>query len=513
MRITGVAEDVPSNATERFSALLSGATAWGLLAIGDANPPARGELRLAGVTFIRLPSDVDPGALAARLRDFVPAHYPDPDGPTPLFQSLFLHSMADVHLHPFNPDTSEPDDREQAVYAIAATGFFILLLAGINFVNLATARAACRAKEVGIRKAAGASRGQLIVQFMVEAVGYAFAGLVLGMGLAAICLPSLNAFLDRQIDFDVWRQPQLAFAPLAAAVLVGIAAGAYPALVLSGFPPAHVLRDGDGTGGWAARGRLRQALVVVQFAVTIALVITTLVIYRQIEFATSQALHFDADRMLTIDLTGLPEQPTPDGLGRREAQPVEALRDRLAAIPGVQGMAATFVAPMWSNALRTDFVRPGQSSAQAVTATIQPVDFGYFGAYRIRLIAGRDFSRNFADDRVAADDKSRLSGAIINETALRALGFADAAAAIGQEVQTTDPGFPRHHRIIGVAPDFPLDSIREPVPPSVFIVDPDLFKVLSVRLAVGNLEETLRAVDSAWREVAPERRVRQYVSG
>ena len=88
------------------------------------------------MTFVRLRSDIDPGALAARLRDFVPAHYPDPDGPTPLFQSLFLHSMADVHLHPFNPDTSEPDDREQALYAIAATGFFILLLAGINFVNL-----------------------------------------------------------------------------------------------------------------------------------------------------------------------------------------------------------------------------------------------------------------------------------------------------------------------------------------------------------------------------------------
>ena len=122
MRVTGVAEDVPSNATETFSALLSGATAWGLLAIGDANPPAPGELRLAGVTFVRLRSDVDPGTLSARLRDFVPAHYPDPDGPTPLFQSLFLHSMADVHLHPFNPDTREPDDRQQAAVCRCGDG-------------------------------------------------------------------------------------------------------------------------------------------------------------------------------------------------------------------------------------------------------------------------------------------------------------------------------------------------------------------------------------------------------
>jgi len=504
MRVTGVAEDLPSNATETFSALLSGATRWGKLAIDDANPPAPGELRLAGVTFVRLRPGLDPHTLSARLRDFVPARYPDPDGPTPLFQSLFLHSMADVHLHPFNPDTMEPDDREQAVYAIAATGLFILMLAGINFVNLTTARAARRSKEVGIRKAAGALRGQLMAQFMGEAVGYALAGLLIGMGLATILVPSLNAFLDREIAFDVWRHPQLAAAPLAAAVLLGIAAGAYPAIVLSGFAPARVLKAGG--EGAATGGRLRQALVVVQFTVTIALLITTLVIHRQIDFATSRALHFDKDMMLTIDLTGLPEQPTPDGLGRREPGPLEALRVRLAAIPGVQEMAATFVLPMWSNALRTDFIRPGRSSA-AVNATIQPVDFGFFDAYRIPLITGRDFSRNFVDDRVAADDKSRLSGAIINETALRALGFADAAAAIGGEVQTTDPGFERRHRIIGVAPDFPLDSIRDPVPPSVFIVDPDLFKVLSVRLARANLPETLRAIDEAWRDVAPERRI------
>ena len=133
--------------------------------------------------------------------------------------------------------------------------------------------------------------------------------------------------------------------------------------------------------------------------------------------------------------------------------------------------------------MRTDFIRPGQSDGQSVNFTIQPVDFGYFGVYRVPLLAGRDFSRDFVEDKVSADDKSRLSSAIINETALRSLGFADASAAIGQEVKSTDPAFPRRYRIIGVAPDFPLDSIRNPVPPSIFIVDPDLFKVLSLKLS------------------------------
>ena len=115
-----------------------------------------------------------------------------------------------MHLHPFNPDTGEPDDRVQTLYAVAATGLFILLLAGINFVNLVTARATRRAVEVGVRKGLGALRSQLMVQFMGESVGYSLAGLLLGMGLAELFLPSLNAFLDRRIAFDFLRDPLLA---------------------------------------------------------------------------------------------------------------------------------------------------------------------------------------------------------------------------------------------------------------------------------------------------------------
>jgi putative ABC transport system permease protein len=500
-RVTGIAEDPPSNTTENFSALLSSKTAWGKLALADATPPVPGELNLMGETIVRLPPRTDPDKLAARFPAFVLAHYPDPDGPQTLFASLFMHSLADVHLHPYNPDTTEPDNLAQTLYAVAATGLLILLLAGINFVNLVTARATCRAVEVGVRKGVGALRSQLMVQFIGEAFGYSMAGLLLGMGLAKLFLPSLNAFLDRQIAFEFAHHPVLAVLPVATAILLGFAAGFYPAMVLSRFPPAHTLKAGPGAsiGG----GRMHLGLVVFQFTVTIALLIATVVIYHQVLFATSQALRFDKDLLLTIDLTGMPEQATPDGLGKREAGPLETLRTRIASVPGVQSMAATFAVPSWSNFLRTDFVRSGQSDRQPVNFTIRPVDFGYFGVYRVPLLAGRDFSRDLIDDRMPPDDKSRLSGAIINETALRALGFADVSAAIGQEVHSTDPGFPRRHRIIGVAPDFPLDSIRDPVPPSIFIVDPDLFKVLSVKLLGSNLPDTLRGIDAVWHEVVP----------
>jgi putative ABC transport system permease protein len=505
VRVTGIAEDPPSNASERFTVLLSGKTAWGKLALEDAAPTVPGVLTLYGETFVRLRPGVDPAALTSRLEAFVLAHYPDPDSPEPLFASLFLRSMADVHLHPFNPGTGEPDDRVQTVYAVAAIGLFIMLLAGINFVNLVTARATRRTVEVGIRKGMGALRSQLMVQFMGESVAYSLAGLVLGLGLAVLFLPQMNAFLGRQIAFEFIRNPLPAVTAVAVAVLMGIAAGVYPAMILSHFPPAQALkvRSGGSTGG----GKMRQILVVVQFTVTIALLVATIVINGQLSFATSRALHFDKDLMVTIDLTGMPEQSSPDGLGRREMAPLEALRTRLAAVAGVQSMAATFTLPLWSNSLSGDFAKPGLSGRQSVSLTIQAVDFGYFGVYRVPLLAGRDFSRDFADGKAAADDKSRLSSAVINETALRALGFADASAAIGQEVQSIDSASPRHYRIIGVTPDFPLDSIRAPVPPSLFMVNPDLFKVLSVRLSGANLVDTLREIDAVWREVVPQRSI------
>ena len=413
-----------------------------------------------------------------------------------------MHSLESVHLHPYNLDTNETEVRLQTLYAIAATGLLILLLAGINFVNLVTARSTRRAVEVGIRKGLGATRGQLVVQFIGEALLYALVGLMLGMAVAKAFLPTLNAFLGRQISFDLMHNPLLLVAPLGMTILFGIAAGFYPAMILSRLPPAHALKARAGTllGG----GRLRLSLVMCQFASTITVVIATIVIHSQISFATSRALGFDKTLMLTVDLNGMPGRVTPDGLSKRDAAPLEALRTRLTAVPGVQAMAATFTLPPWFNFLRIDYMRPERAS-QTVNFTMQPVDYGYFSVYRVPLVAGRDFSRDFVDDQISGDDKSRLSAAIINVTALRALGFANASAAIGQEIRTTDPAALRRHRIIGVAPDFPLNSVRDPVPPSIFILDTDLHNVLTVRLSGANLPETLRDIDAVWHEFVPSR--------
>jgi putative ABC transport system permease protein len=504
IRVTGIAEDPPSNASVKFVALASGKTNYGKLATLDAAPQVMTALNITVSTYLRLRAGTSSDALAGRLHTFALAHYPSGDEGEALFASLYVNSLATIHLYPFDPDTNEPNTRVQTLYAVTATGSLILLLAAINFVNLVTARATRRAVEVGVRKSLGALRSQLMLQFMGESLGYALAAMILGVGLAILFLPTLNAFLDRQITFNVLRHPQLAIVPMMTAVALGVAAGVYPALILSRFPPAQVLKSGAGSliGG----GKLRLALVVFQFTVTIALLIGTTVIYRQITFATTKALRFEKDLILTVDLTGMPQQSAPDGLDRRETGPVEALRTQMAAVPGVQSIAATFVVPLLTQSFNLEFARPDKVDLPATAFNILPIDFGYFNLYRVPLLAGRDFTREFTEDKLAPQNKSRMSSAIINETAMRALGFTDPSAAIGQEIQSTDPGFPeRRHRVIGVVPDFPLGSVRNPVPASIFIIDPEMFNVLNVKLSGANLGETLRRLDAAWLEFVPER--------
>ena len=502
VRVTAVAEDPPSNTTLGFTALLSGQSSYSSLAAEDREGPLPpGELHNSVQTFIRLKPGTAPARLAPGFPAFVDAHYRNLEGRGPLFV-LFLKPIADLHLHPHDPDTAEPDDQAESLYAVAATGLLILLLAGINFVNLVTARAQRRALEVGVRKAMGGMRGQLLAQFIGESVLYALAGMLFGMALAELVLPSLNAFLAREIAFDYWRRPDLVLLPIAAALLFGAAAGVYPAILLSGFPPAAVLKSSR--AGPIGGGRLRLALVVFQFTVTIALLIATTIIYRQNVFAMTEALHFDKELVLTVNLVGMPFQESPDGLGKYDAGSLEALRQRLMTVPGVRFAASSLVVPHATTNITANFDRPGRADRPSVALTQFPVDFDFFKVYGFHPLAGRELSRDRSEDGIEPNDMSRMTSALLNETGARALGFASAEVALGQEIRSDEPGFPTlNFRVVGVVPDVPFDTIRQPVPPGVYYVDRDFFWVLNLKLSGEHLAETLTGVDAAWHEFVP----------
>jgi|HubBroStandDraft_1064217.scaffolds.fasta_scaffold00022_76 putative ABC transport system permease protein len=499
LRVTGVFENLPSNLDHRFNALLSGLTAGSTLAeLDQAPPPARGSLEVTVLGYVRMKSGVSPATMAERFADFVRRHYPRQSSDQPMF-TMHLMALTDLHLHHANPDTVDPENPQPTLLAIAVTGIMILTLAGINFVNLVTARASRRSVEVGVRKALGATYSQLVIQFMGESVAYSLAGLLLGVSITELCLPTINAFLDRTIELYVPSQPEVVLVLVGLALLLGLTAGIYPALVLSGFRPAAVLKA-RATGGGSAR--LRFALVVLQFTAVIALLIATSVIYRQNAFATSEALHFDKSLVLTIDLEGMPTHRDGNGAVMRDSDPVETLKTQLAAIPGVSSVAASWAVP--------NTQKLAAERASLLTAADQPpatlnhvmVDIGFFSVYGIRPIAGRDFAREHADDIGSESSPGRETSIILNETAVRKFGFPSPDKAIGQEIAFGDSNT---RRIVGVVPDFSLNSIHESVPATAFTVESSAFDALSLKLVGTDLPRTLDAIDAVWHEFVPQR--------
>ncbi|HYD46081.1 MAG TPA: FtsX-like permease family protein, partial [Phenylobacterium sp.] len=389
--------------------------------------------------------------------------------------------------------------------AIAAVGLLIVVVAAINFVTLMTARAARRAVEVGVRKAAGATRRDLIWQFMGEAFLYVIAAAVLALSLAELLMPAFNAFTQRRMTFDYLTDPALGLSVLVALVLIAVLAGAYPALVLSSFRPSTVLKGGPvaSVGG----GGVRQALVIAQFAVLIGLTLVAITIARQTVFALNEGMRLDKDQ--TLFVLSRPCSTT--------------LRDELRRLPGVKAAGcATAEAANLTNS-HTD-VSVGTRTVNVARA---PVDFGFFEVFGVKPLAGRLFDERRPADG-ALDNPDAYQPVILNETAVRQLGFRTPQEAIGKTIvwdgfwdETLRREGPvdqarKPSEIIGVVPDFTLGSVRQPIEPFVYGIGriaPPSFIALAVKLDAGQVPETLSAMDRIWKRVGQGEPMIRYFVG
>jgi putative ABC transport system permease protein len=479
MRVTAVLEDLPSNTHLVTTIIASARAPESPLAIVEAQPPKPGNTTFSGFLYVRLQPGVSADALAPGLAGFMTRHFPPTGKGADGSLTLQLDPIGRVHLMASPFDQTEAGSVPMLV-ASGVVGLLIIVVASINFINLMTARAARRALEVGLRKALGATRRQLILQFMGEALGFAAVAAIIALALVELALPGFDALLDRRIGFDYWRDPVLLLGVVALVLVVGAGAGVYPALVLSGFGPASVLKSARAiaSGG----GRLRQALVIVQFAVSIGLAVATFVIVWQTEFATGQSLRLDKD--LVVLLRG------PEACA-------DNVRNPVAALPGVRGAVCSRSAPLdFSTSDGATTLADGRS----LDVNLVAVDFGFFEFYGLQPLAGRFFDRGHGEDTVTADPDGTMNASlVINEAAVKAYGFGSPAAALGQEI--TVPALragaaPSH--VIGVVPDFPIGSIRNAVQPSIFFVDPASWRLLAIRLDGHEMPATLAAIDRVW---------------
>jgi putative ABC transport system permease protein len=387
-------------------------------------------------------------------------------------------------LHLSSNSIAEPDgERHASLYAVAAIGLLILLIASINYVNLLTAIGVRRALEVGVRKALGAQRRDLFVQFMTESYLYVALGAAVGLGAAALALKPLNAFLGRTIDFSMFADARVATLTVVFLALVAFLAGLYPALVLSAYRPATVAK-----GGRTARAQagVRQVLVVLQFAVLIAMLVATAVTYRQMKLGMREALRQNTDPILVL-----------------QGGCTEALKSELERQPGVVGAACAMGLPQWGFQMMAPMIR---ADREPLGIRYLPVDFGFFELYGNELAAGRLFDRTFATDASPPDNIWKVpESVVINERAARALGFGSAEEAVGQVVSFSHlfraPATftPLHETtIIGVLKDFQIGPVTDPIQPAAFYVDLANARMMSVKLSGLSTPEALETVDRVW---------------
>ena len=485
MRVTAVLKDLPPNTNLRTEIFASGRSAYSYLSEADARPIT---FNSGPLTYVRL----SPKASARELQQAVDqAGQPDlalaaqdfagRDGPR---ISFHVAPRDEAHWAPAEgPDNpgSRPSGSKSVTYAIALVAALIVLVAAINFVTLMTARAARRGVEVGVRKATGATRGDLMIQFTGEALIQVVLGAVMAAALAEILVGPFDALVRRSLAVDFLHDPLLLLGVAGAALVIGLLAAIYPSLVLSNFRPATVLKSG--VVGAMGSPLARAILVALQFAVLVGLILTTTTLYRQTQFALSH------------------------GLGGADGKPTaiifapcdRAFMTETRKLPGVSAVACSSNMPLLGK-----FVNQVKIGGRLATFDVAPVDFGFFELYGVRPLAGRLFSRDHGEDALTDPKAKGQPSVVINATAARRLGFADPSTAVGRQMIWTrsltaeDDLVTGPAQIIGVIPDM-SQSVRAAADPTFYVVTPSFLNLMSVKLTGNDPPGTLEAIKSAWK--------------
>jgi putative ABC transport system permease protein len=474
MRIAAVIEDLPVNSNLRADIFASSLAPFSRFAVIAEQGELLGE---NAFTFVRLAEGASVGGLRSNLDDFARRHIP-PNPVVPASPALALTPITYLHLQPAAEISMGERGSPPVLIAISAIAAFIVVIACVNFVTLMTARGTRRALETGVRKALGASRTDLILQYLSEAVIYVLAAMVLAMIITELVLPYASAFLGRTIQVDYLREPLLLVQITLASLAVGVLAGAYPALVLSAFRPQVVLNGGASQSG--GTGIVRQVLVMVQFALLIFLIISAAAIYHQTRFALERGLQQSGDQVYQI-------------AGGCDPQ----LLERVRRVNGVEGAACAQDADL-SNTIGAGRVVAPNGETQELPA--YPVGFGYFEVYGLKAIAGRTFDESRGADRRLLEGGAGNPSLVINETAARRLGFQSPADAVGKAIawkarETMEPS-----EIVGVVPDFSFSSVAKPVAPVIFYVDAQHVDLMSVRLSGDAMAQALQQIADVWRD-------------
>jgi putative ABC transport system permease protein len=433
-------------------------------------------------TYLLFPPNYATENFIKAVPAFIGRHHPDGEKAIPQ-TTLHLQRLADIHLHSQLDSELEANGNIVYVYIFSAIAFFLLLIACINFMNLATARSANRAREVGLRKVVGAERQQLIKQFLGEAIVLAFIALLLAIVFVELALPKFNAFAGKELALRSQSALFIFGSLLGVALFVGIVAGSYPAFFLSHFQPVAVLK-GQKIG--STKSRFRSALVVFQFAISIILIVGMGVVYNQLEYCRTKNLGLNREHIVVL----------PVNSGEEIARRYPDLRNQLLQHPQIAGVAASKRVPSGRllDSSGGRLIDGEKSTPLEFRIANVRVDHNFIPTYGMQMAAGRNFSVEFPTDSTQAF--------ILNETAVKKIGWESAEAALDKPFEYGN----RKGRIIGVVQDFNYESLHQPITPIVMLIAPQNFNSISVKIRAdrpADIAATLEFLKQKWQAYRP----------
>ena len=466
LEVTGVMRKIPANSHLILNALVSFDVAEHLWSWMD-----NWSLSCLA-TYVRFADGASPEPLRARLQGIMENHVSPEDARS---VQLYLQPLTDIHLHSSNIiyQYNHNPGNITNVRILAAIAVFTLLLACINYTNLTTARIVKRSMEVGIRKVAGAKRGDLVLQFLLESMIVTLLAMVLAIVLIELLLPVFGNITARSLSLDILNEPTIWIAIVGGVLLIGLASGAYPAFYLSRYRPAYVFQSLRWSGSHGAK--LRNALIVLQFAISAALIVSTLIVIKQLNFWQNMDLGFHRDQTIVVPLNN-----------RETRSQTEIMKAKILQNPSISHVSAISNIP--GEAFPQMAVAyEGMSEGEEWTSAVLTVDYDYLETLGAYLIKGRNFSHDVSTDSAAAF--------VISETAARQLGWSD---PIGKELYL--PFFERRGTVIGVINDFHYQSLHYAIEPLLVIMEPRFFGKLLVRYQDGDISNVLSTIRNTWEE-------------
>jgi len=478
--VTGVAQNIPDNSHIQFDVLISFST---LKAQNSQFSTNEGWMNVNMINYVRLNEKVDPSSFQQKTASIYNEEMGKQIKQMGYDVALRMEPLQDIYLRTEFGNQLGPVSNINYVYLLSIIGFFILGIACINFMNLATARSTERAREVGIRKVVGSDKKTLISQFMTESVLISFFALVVALLLISQFLPQFNSLTGKEFHLSAFLSPWMIAGYLLFTIFVGILAGLYPAFVLSGYQPLEVLNSYQIN----ARGgtRFRKVLVVFQFAISCVLIACTLIVKNQLDFMQNQNLGFQKEQVVTLDARRAPG----DVMDTRYS----TIKQELLRNPAVESASAAFATPGrtgWSGQI----AYPGTGSSEdAINTEYLAVDFDYIKTLNLEVVAGRNFSKDFQTD--AGD------ALIINETAVEAFGWKNPENAVGKEIKSPS-GFPAGS-VIGVVKDYHHHGLEQQIPPLVMDIQPNFYRFFVLRFEPGATQSVIDHMESTWNQFFP----------